>query len=164
MEPEKDFNFVPVIIKTNHQTMKACLTIMLLLFSTIAFAQSQGETNLLKLSDQIFKWEVEGKFDSLENALASRLVVLNSAGATQTKTQYMARLKGENFVHNTIQVEQSTAVISDNTGTVTGKGIFNVTANGKQSSLHLTYLEVFTRPSEEREWTLLALHASIIPE
>lgn len=144
--------------------MRTCLTTVILLLSTITFAQSQDESNLLKLSAKIFKWEVESKFDSLENTLADRLVVLNSAAGTQTKTQYIARLKGGNFVHNEIEIEQSTAVISGNTGIVTGKGIFNVTANGKQSRLHLTYMEVFTQSSSYKEWTLLAMHASVIPD
>lgn len=144
--------------------MKACLTTILLLLGTTVFAQTKDESDLLKLSDKIFKWEVESKFDSLENTLSDRLVVLNSAGAVQTKSQYLSRLRSGNFVHNYIQVEQSNAVIADLTGTVTGKGIFKVTVNGKQSALHLTYLEVFTRSSSDKGWTLLALHASVIPQ
>jgi hypothetical protein len=144
--------------------MKAIITALILLISTSVFAQSPAESNLLKLSAKIFRWEVENKFDSLKNTLADRLVVLNSAGATQTKPEYITRLKSGAFVHNDIQVEQSAAVVSDNTGTVTGKGIFKVTVNGKPSAMHLTYLEVFTRSSSKTEWKLLALHASVIPD
>jgi hypothetical protein len=147
----------------NHKHMKASLNALLLIISTTLFAQSNEELNLLKLSGKIFSWEVESKFDSLENTLSDRLVVLNSAGGTQTKSEYVARLKSGDFVHNDIHVEQSAAVISGNTGTVTGKGMFKVTVNGKQSAMYLTYLEVFTRPSSRTEWKLLALHASIIP-
>jgi hypothetical protein len=143
--------------------MKSLITALILSISTSVFAQSPAESNLLKLSAKIFKWEVESKFDSLESTLADRLVVLNSAGTTQTKSEYVARLKSGAFVHNDIQVEQSAAVISGNTGTVTGKGIFNVTVNGKRSAMHLTYLEVFTRSSTDKAWKLLALHASVIP-
>jgi hypothetical protein len=144
--------------------MKAIITALILLISTSVFAQSPAESNLLKLSAKIFRWEVENKFDSLKNTLADRLVVLNSAGATQTKPEYITRLKSGGFVHNDIQVEQCAAVVADNTGTVTGKGLFKVTVNGKQSAMHLTYLEVFTRSSSKTEWKLLALHASVIPD
>jgi hypothetical protein len=135
--------------------MKASITALILILSTSVFAQSPDESNLLKLSAKIFNWEVESKFDSLENTLAERLVVLNSAGATQTKSEYLTRLKSGAFIHNDIQVEQNVAVISGNTGTVTGKGQFKVTVNGKQSAMHLTYLEVFNRSSPHTTWTLL---------
>jgi hypothetical protein len=147
-----------------YQDMKTSLTVLFLIISTTLFAQSKDESNLLKLSAKIFRWEVDSKFDSLENTLAERLVVLNSAGVTQTKLEYVARLKSGNFVHNDIKVEQNNAIVSGNTGTITGKGIFTVTVNGKQSASHLTYLEVFTRSSLNDPWTLLALHASVIPE
>lgn len=145
------------------QQMKTSLTALLLIISTTMFAQSREESNLLKLSAKIFTWEIESKFDSLENTLADRLIVLNSAGATQTKSEYVTRLKSGAFVHNDIQFEQSAAVISGNTGTVAGKGMFKVTVNGKPSAMHLTYLEVFNRSSPHKEWKLLALHASVIP-
>jgi hypothetical protein len=144
--------------------MKAFITALILFISTLVLAQSPEEPNLLKLSAKIFRWEVESRFDSLESTLADRLIVLNSAGATQTKPEYLARLKSGGFIHNDIQVVQSAAVVADNTGAVTGKGLFKVTINGKQSAMHLTYLEVFTRSSPKTEWKLLALHASIIPD
>jgi hypothetical protein len=144
--------------------MKTSLTVLFLIMGATVFAQSKDESNLLKLSAKIFKWEVECKFDSLENTLAERLVVLNSAGAMQTKSEYVARLKSGNLVHNDIKVEQNNAIVSGNTGTIAGKGIFTATVNGMQSASHLTYLEVFTRSSLNSPWTLLALHASVIPE
>ncbi|MFS2188437.1 nuclear transport factor 2 family protein [Mucilaginibacter sp. Mucisp84] len=144
--------------------MKAISIALLLPTGTTAFAQSKRETALKALSSQIFQWEVGSHFDSLENVLHKRLVVLSSAGVIQSKAAYLARLKGGNFVHNSINVEESDVVIEQNTGTVTGKGLFDVTVDGKQTVLHLAYLEVFTRSTTKSAWKLLALHASVIPE
>jgi hypothetical protein len=144
--------------------MKIILTIFLVTLACQTFAQTPPEAVLLKLSNKIFKWETDDQTDSLEKTFAPKFVVVSSNGEIQSKKEYITRLRSGNFVHNDIQVEQGTAVISGNTGTVIGKGIFNVTINGKQSSIHLAYLEVFTRSSLNKAWTLLALHASIIPD
>lgn len=144
--------------------MKARLTVLFLIISTIVFAQSKEEKNLQKLSMKIFRWEVESKLDSLGSSLDEKMIVLNSSGFTQTKTEYLARLRSGTFAHNDIQIEENKAVISGNTGIVTGKGIFDVSVNGKQSEIHLTYMEVFVRLSSRAAWRLLALHASAIPD
>jgi hypothetical protein len=144
--------------------MRTILTMLFLLMADGLFAQSTAEADLLKISDNIFTWEVENKIDSLQDIFSEKLVVFNPAGERQTKLQYIARLRSGNFKHNAIDVEESSAVIADNTGTVTGKGLFTVTDNGRQVPLYLTYMEVFTRSVLNTKWRLLALHASVVPK
>lgn len=146
--------------------MKSCtlfLATLLLFMASHGLAQSGPQADLLSSSSKIFRLEVENKIDSLEQILDDKLIVLNSAGETQTKSQYLARLRSGNFQHDVIKVEDNTAVITGNTGVVTGKGTFTITAGGKQSVLHLAYLETFTRDNVHTAWKLLALHASVIP-
>lgn len=137
--------------------------ILLVLLANQGFSQSAPQSALLKQSHEIFRLEVENRIDSLAFILDDHLVVLNSAGATQAKAQYLERLKSGNFRHDDIRVEESAATIAGNTGVVTGKGTFTITANDKQSVLHLAYSETFTRTGTHAEWKLLALHASAIP-
>jgi len=87
-------------------------------------------------------------------------VVVNAAGESQTKGQYMSLLKGGKFVHDSIDVEQNTANIVNNTATVFGKGKFVVTSSGNKITLHLSYMEVFTRSNAKGAWKILAMHAS----
>jgi hypothetical protein len=144
--------------------MKNTLITFLLLSSLRCIAQTADEQQLLTLSSQVFKWEVAGKMDSLANTLHEKFTVMGSNGARQTRTQYIARLSGGNFVHNAIDVKENVATIAGNTGIVMGKGQFTVTSNGKQTILSLGYTEVFTRSDETQPWKLLAIHANPLPE
>lgn len=55
----------------------------------------------------------------------------------QTKNQYLTTLKGGNFMHNSIDVEENTATVVNGTATVVGKGKFVVTISGNKITLHL---------------------------
>ncbi|HEY6976184.1 MAG TPA: nuclear transport factor 2 family protein, partial [Chitinophagaceae bacterium] len=67
-----------------------------------------------------------------------KFVVVNSSGESQTKQEYITRLKSGNFVHNNIDVEQNTSTVVNNTATVVGKGKFTVTISGDQVKLPLS--------------------------
>ncbi len=143
--------------------MKLILITALLFSSLTSFSQVNEDQKVLALSNQIFKWEVEGKIDSLDKVFNDKFVVVSSTGDQQTKAQYIARLKSGNFVHNQIEVQENSASIADNTATVVGKGTFIVTAAGKKLTIRLSYIEVFTRPAADKPWTVLAMHASALP-
>ncbi len=127
------------------------------LFAGSLFAQSPEETEVLKLSEKMFNWEVEGKTDSLANLFDEKFMVISGTGDIQTRDQYLTVLRGGNFVHNNIAVEQCIATVVDHTATIVGKGKFTVTISGKKITLHLSYIEVFRK--KEKGWRLLALHA-----
>ena len=142
---------------------------MKILFSIIAFllvlngyGQSSTETDILKLSNQIFKWEVENKIDSVESIFHDKFLVVGADGNPQTKTQYIIRLKSGNFIHNSIDVEENTVTVADNTAIVIGKGKFNVSISGKRASLHLSYIEVFTRKNSYLPWAVLIMKANVL--
>jgi len=140
--------------------MKAILISAFLLIAGHIFAQSSTETDLLQLSQKIFRLEVENKIDSLERFFDDKFVVVGSDGASQTKAQYITRLRSGSFVHNDIKVEDNKATIAGNTATVVGKGTFTVTVSGNKVVLPLSYIEVFTRPDANADWKVLAMHAS----
>ncbi|WP_184547029.1 nuclear transport factor 2 family protein [Mucilaginibacter sp. FT3.2] len=142
--------------------MKIILSIFFVAIACHGLAQTPSEAALLKFSNKIFKWETDNQVDSLEKTFEPKFVVVGASGEIQTKKEYITRLRGGNFVHNAIDIQDCSANILNNTGTVIGKGIFTVTINGKKVSLRLSYIEVFTRPEQHRSWTLLAMHASAL--
>jgi hypothetical protein len=138
-----------------------CLLLFCIVLVNRIHSQSRtDESTVLKLSNEIFKWEVGNKIDSLESLLHEKFVVVNSAGQTQTKQQYVSRLKSGNFIHDHINVEENSAVVSNNTAVVTGKGKFDVTVSGNKVALYLSYIEVFTRKNAKGSWLVLAMKAS----
>jgi hypothetical protein len=140
--------------------MKLYFLIGMALFAVGAQAQSPEETKVLKLSADIFRWEVDNKIDSLDTAFHEKFVVISSKGVRQPKKQYIATLKSGNFAHNSIVVSESNAVVADNAAIVTGKGMFTVTVNGQKNELKLSFIEVFSRPNSRSEWKVLALQAN----
>lgn len=142
--------------------MKGLITTIAILFVLNGFGQTSDKTEILQLSDQIFKWEVENKIDSVANIFHEQFLVVGSDGTAQTKAQYIARLKSGNFIHDSIDVEDNKITVSDNTAIVIGKGKFNVTVSGKKASLHLSYMEVFTRTNANAGWKVLAMKANLL--
>ena len=141
--------------------MKAIFIVTMGLITGNLFAQSKTEGEILQLSKTIFNWETENKVDSLANVFDDKFMVVSGTGDIQTKDQYLSVLRGGNFVHNSIDVEETTATVENNTATVVGKGKFTVTISGKKITLHLSYIEVYTK--NKQGWKLLALHAGILP-
>jgi hypothetical protein len=142
--------------------MRSIFSIAAILLTVHGFGQSPEETQILKLSGDIFQWEVQNKISLLENIFADRFVVVNSGGKSQTKEQYLTLLRSGNFVHDSITVEQNTATVADNTAAVVGTGRFVITSPGNKVMLHLSYIEVFTRPNPKENWKMLAMHASVL--
>jgi hypothetical protein len=144
--------------------MKQILVIIFIFCTVSSFGQTNAEKEMLRLSGQIFRWEIMLKTDSLAYIFHDKLVVVNSRGETQTKAQYLTTLNSGNFKHDAIDVQESAATVSDNTATVTGKGIFTMTLNGKKLVRRLSYMEVFSRSDSSSPWKLLAIYASALPE
>jgi hypothetical protein len=142
--------------------MKVFFSMAAILFAIYGFGQSPEEIQILKLSGDIFKWETENKINLLENIFSDKFVVVNAAGESQTKAQYLTLLRSGSFVHDSIDVEQNNATLVDNTTLIVGKGKFVVTRFGKKIKLRLSYTEVFTRPTAGQSWKILAMHASIL--
>lgn len=142
--------------------MKNYFLAILLLTGLQTFSQTSPDQDVLKLSNDIFKWEVENKIDSLEKIFNENFIVIGSDGNSQSKEQYLKRLSSGAFVHESIKVEENSAVVLSNTAVVSGKGIFSVNLSGKKVQLHLSYMEVFIRENSKSPWQILALKASVL--
>jgi hypothetical protein len=132
------------------------------LFSTQSYGQTKAESAVLKVSADMFRWEIHQKLDSLTTLFDDQLVVVGSNGMKRSKEVYIDDLKNGKPIHNKIDVQEASATIHGTTAIVLGKGVFNVTSNGSQSNLHLSYMEVFVE--KNKSWKLVALYATRLPE
>jgi hypothetical protein len=142
--------------------IKAFFLFLLLLSGLLSFSQSSSEKEILKLSGDIFRWEVGNKTDSLDGLIDEKFKAVNSLGEIQTKEQYLKILRSGSVKHDSITVEQTTVSITDKTAIVTGKGRFHLTASNNKLHRHLSYIEVFARNG--KSWKLIALYASSLPD
>ncbi len=142
--------------------MKTPLFLIALFLFCKGFSQSSEEAKVLRLSSSMFTWEVNGNMDSLAHLFDEKISIVNSCGEIQNKEQYLTSLRSGNFKHDSINVEQNTVTVKNNTATIIGKGRFTMTLNGNKLHRHLSYIEVFIK--DEKQWKLLALYASALPE
>lgn len=141
--------------------MKIILTALLLLITGVVSAQSTQETQILALSSTIFRWDTTNQVDSLANIFDQKFILVSGTGEIQQRDQYLTILRSGNFVHNNIDVEENIATVENSTATVVGKGKFTVTISGNKVTLHLSYIEVFTKIRDN--WKLLALNFGVLP-
>jgi hypothetical protein len=142
--------------------LKAILTFVFLFAAIQLFAQSTAESEILTISNALFRWETEGNIDSLANLFDENFVIIGSSGVKRSGKEYLDNLKNGRPIHNSIVVEETSATIHGTTAIVTGKGIFVTTMNGMKSTSHLSYMEVFV--IENKYWKLIALYASHLPD
>jgi len=142
--------------------MKNILLIFFLFLTFHSYSQSISEKEILVLSDKIFQWEVAGRMDSLDRVFHEKFTVIGADGNFQHKIPYLERLKTGDFVHDSIRVEESEALVIQNTAILNGKGKFFIKVSGKSLSLRLSYMEVFIRPDSKKPWKVLAMKASLL--
>jgi hypothetical protein len=142
--------------------MKFISILVIIFIANPVFSQSAAEKEVLNLSANIFKWEIENKINSLDALMSEKLSVVTSRGDIQNKDQYLKTLSSGNLKHDSVAIEKSMVTIVNNTATVIGRGKFYMTVSGSKIHRHLSYMEVFVK--EKRGWILIALYASALPE
>lgn len=120
--------------------------------------QSPAEKYLLQLHEKKFRWMIEKKLDSLQIILDERLLYIHSNGWTETAKEVIDDIRSGELIMNSVKVtEASVRVFKNNTGIITGKGLFNVVVNGNGVELNLYYTEVYIK--KKNSWMLVSRHA-----
>lgn len=140
--------------------MKKYFIIAFLLACICAKAQS-NEQAVLDLSKKKFGWMIRMKYDSLQAALDDRLMFVHSNGWVENKQEFIQDVKSGKLRYTNIQVIEATARVYPSTAIVTGKGKFQVTLEGNNLELTLSYTEVYIQ--KEGKWLLASRHANRVP-
>jgi hypothetical protein len=134
------------------------LLLMMAVTSTAFCQQSPTEKYLLQLHEKKFRWMVEKKTDSLSSILDERVMYIHSNGWTENKKEVIEDLQNGKLTMKSVKVnEASVRVFKNNTGVITGKGLFNVVMNDKVIELNLYYTEVYVK--KKNNWMLISRHA-----
>jgi hypothetical protein len=118
-------------------------------------AQQSTENEIIRLSQDKFRWKTEGKFDQLADLFDDELVFVHITGHITSKADWMNQLKTGRFVYNKIEQKEASAKVYGNTAVLVGKAKFTV--NGG-SVYHLVYTEVYTK--KNNQWKLVNLHTT----
>jgi hypothetical protein len=136
------------------------VAISFLLIGVGAHAQSNEQT-VLDLSKKKFGWMIRMKYDSLQAALDERLMFVHSNGWVENKQEFIQDIKSGKLRYTNIQVLEASARLYPSTAIVTGKGKFQVTLDGNNLELTLSYTEVYIQ--KDGKWLLASRHANRMP-
>ncbi|MBX2961866.1 MAG: nuclear transport factor 2 family protein [Cyclobacteriaceae bacterium] len=137
------------------------LIFLLLITSTVSFAQGTLENKILHLSERKFVWMINKQLDSLEMMLDERVKYTHSNGWTESKPELLDNLKSSRLVYKNVQVDEATVRLYKNTAIVTGTGKFSGINNGNAFDLGLRYTEVYVL--NKKKWLLASRHANRLP-
>ncbi len=142
--------------------MKKLLLSVILFAGTKVFAQSKDADEIIALSKQFFQWEIRNSADSVAQMLDEHFIGVTSAGIRRNKAEYLANFKNPGFIHNGINIEETRVNVFGNTAILTGKGLFTITANNVQSTLHLFFMETYMKTNQG--WKMIALQGGHFPD
>lgn len=136
------------------------LMVVILLSGTQLFGQTKIESEILSLSNNKFRWQAEGKIDSVAYVLDNNVVIVHSDGKIQSKKDFLNDMRRGRNDYNNIEVKGALVRISGTTATLVGKASFVNTMNGDATSYGMTYTEVYSL--ENNLWKLIANHSTNI--
>jgi hypothetical protein len=136
--------------------LKITLSISIFLLTYQVFSQSKSELEIINLSNTKFRWQLEGKLDSLSNMFDDKIILQHASGKIQSKNEYLENLKSGMLVYNKIDVKENSVRIIGATAILIGKVDFNVSINGEKKDFNFSFTEVYTK--NKKSWSL-ALYA-----
>jgi hypothetical protein len=141
--------------------MKKYFSVIIILFAAVAAQAQSAEQTVLNLSKNKFGWMIRMKYDSLESMLDDRLMFVHSNGWTENKQELIQDIKSGKLRYTNIQVLEAAARIYPSAAIVNGKGRFQVTLDGNNLDLNLSYTEVYVQ--KKGKWLLASRHANRLP-
>lgn len=115
-------------------------------------APSTTESEILRLSQEKFRWKTQGNIDAISDLFDDDLVFVHLNGHISSKAEWIAELRSRRFIYNAI----ASAKVYGSTVVLVGKATFRVTMGGSQGTYHLVYTEVYTLKGNQ--WKLVNLH------
>lgn len=129
--------------------------LLLVLFSTLAFAASRDETAVRAADERRIQATVSGNIATLEKLLSDELMYAHADGRVQTKAQYVTALATNQTKYVSVEPQDVTFQSIDmDAATLSGRAKLTVEASGRQLAFTLRFLAVWRR--EDGHWRLLA--------
>ncbi|MFZ1705078.1 MAG: nuclear transport factor 2 family protein [Saprospiraceae bacterium] len=112
---------------------------------------------LEKIHKDKFRWMILQQYDSLATIMHKDMVYIHSNGWTENKDEMMFNMQSGKLKYDKIVIDETNIRLDGNTGIVTGKGVFNVSLEGKPLEIKLYYTEVYVY--KNNRYLFLSRHA-----
>ena len=114
----------------------------LLLYMPLS-AQIQGD--VLQLHASKFRWMIDRNLDSLAMLLHPELRYIHSNGWVESRDDVLENIRSGKLVYKMVEIETSSMHKRKTSAMVVGKGIFHVSLDGNDITIHLKYEEHYKK-------------------
>jgi hypothetical protein len=129
--------------------------VLLVLFSTLAFAANRDETAVRTADQRRIQATVGGNIAELGKLLSDELLYAHADGRVQSKAQYITAIATNQTKYVSVEPQDVTfQSVDTDAATLSGRAKLTVESNGRQLSFTLRFLAVWRR--EDGHWRLLA--------
>lgn len=153
MENLKNISSIGQSYISKNLFLKIAFSIIIFFLTCQVFSQSKAESEIINLSNTKFRWQLEGKLDSLSNLFDDKIILQHASGKIQSKKEYLETLKSGMLVYKKIDVNENNVRIFGKTAVLIGKVDFSITLNGEKKDFNFLYTEVYAK--NKKSWSLV---------
>lgn len=124
-----------------------------LAFSLVAAAAETTE-QIQVLDREWAKACVQADLGKLEQVMSDDLTYTHSTGQTQTKAEFIANIRDGKTRYHSIEFQQSSVRIYENSAVSTNDVRVNLTADGREVTVHARFLHIWVK--QNGRWQLVA--------
>ena len=116
----------------------------------------------LQAEDARYEAQIDCDFDALDRLLGKDLVYIHSSTVQDTKASFIESLRSEKVSYHSMERSNTKVRIFGNVAIITGKGVFEVTARGRDKTLNLLFHSVWVK--RESGLQFVSWQATLLPE
>lgn len=116
----------------------------------------------LQAEDARYEAQIDCDFDALDRLLGKDLVYIHSSTVQDTKASFIESLRSEKVSYHSMERSNTKVRIFGNVAIITGKGVFEVTARGRDKTLNLLFHSVWVKRDSGLQF--VSWQATLLPE
>ena len=116
----------------------------------------------LQAEDARYEAQIDCDFDALDRLLGKDLVYFHSSTLQDTKASFIESLRSEKVSYHSMERSNTKVRIFGNVAIITGKGVFEVTARGRDKTLNLLFHSVWVKRDSGLQF--VSWQATLLPE
>lgn len=116
----------------------------------------------LQAEDARYEAQIDCDFDALDTLLGKDLVYIHSSTVQDTKASFIESLRSGKVSYHSMERSNTKVRIFGNVAIITGKGVFEVTARGRDKTLNLLFHSVWVK--RESGLQFVSWQATLLPE
>lgn len=118
--------------------------------------------DVLQAEDARYEAQIECDYDALDTLLGKDLVYFHSSTVQDTKASFIESLRSGKVAYHSMERSNTKVRIFGNVAVITGKGVFEVTARGRDKTMNLLFHSVWVK--RESGLQFVSWQATLLPE